>query len=167
MRVRIAIKLHRCHLCNYRVLLFWAGFWYVEDMKDDIENDLQKYRDLMKDLAREMPQIVLAYIFGSTATNTRGPMSDYDFAVYLDEPDIKKRYDIKFSLMGKLSQALKTNKVDVAVINDTDNVYLKHAIISEGKLLFEKEPYKVIVEPKIMNEYFDFRILIDKYQKIK
>ena len=167
MRVRIAIKLHRCHLCNYRVLLFWAGFWYVEDMKDDIENDLQKYRDLMKDLAREMPQIVLAYIFGSTATNTRGPMSDYDFAVYLDEPDIKKRYHIKFSLMGKLSQALKTNKVDVAVINDTDNVYLKHAIISEGKLLFEKEPYKVIVEPKIMNEYFDFRMLIDKYQKIK
>jgi len=136
-------------------------------MKDDIENDLQKYRDLMKDLAREMPQIVLAYIFGSTATNTRGQMSDYDFAVYLDESDKKKRYDIKFSLMGKLSQTLKTNKVDVAVINDTDNVYLKHAIISEGKLLFEKEPYKVIVEPKIMNEYFDFRILIDKYQKIK
>lgn len=167
MRVRIAIKLHRCHLCNYRVLLFWAGFWYVEDMKDDIENDLQKYRDLMKDLAREMPQIVLAYIFGSTATNTRGQMSDYDFAVYLDESDKKKRYDIKFSLMGKLSQALKTNKVDVAVINDTDNVYLKHAIISKGKILFEKEPHKVIVEPKILNEYFDFRMLIDKYQKIK
>lgn len=121
----------------------------------------------MKDLAREMPQIVLAYIFGSTATNTRGPMSDYDFAVYLDEPDIKKRYDIKFSLMGKLSQTLKTNKVDVAVINDTDNVYLKHAIISKGKILFEKEPHKVIVEPKILNEYFDFRMLIDKYQKIK
>lgn len=121
----------------------------------------------MKDLARQMPQIVLAYIFGSAATDTRGPMSDYDFAVYLDEPDKKKRYDIKFSLMGKLSQALKTNKVDVAVINDTDNVYLKHAIISEGKLLFGKEPHKVIVEPKILNEYFDFRMLIDKYQKIK
>jgi len=119
----------------------------------------------MEGLAREMPQVVLAYIFGSTATGTRGPMSDYDFAVYLDEPDIKKRYDIKFQLMGKLSSVLKTNKVDVAVINDTDNVYLKHAIINEGKLLFEKEPYKVIVEPKILNEYFDFQIFINQYQK--
>lgn len=134
---------------------------------NNIEKDLQKYKDLMEGLAREMPQIVLAYIFGSTAAGTRGPMSDYDFAVYLDEPDKKKRYDIKFRLMGKLSSALKTNKVDVVVINDTDNVYLKHAIISEGKLLFEKEPYKVIVEPRILNEYFDFRILINKYQKIK
>ncbi len=132
---------------------------------DDIKKDLQKYRDLMEGLAREMPQVVLAYIFGSTATGTRGPMSDYDFAVYLDEPDIKKRYDIKFQLMGKLSSVLKTNKVDVAVINDTDNVYLKHAIINEGKLLFEKEPYKVIVEPKILNEYFDFQIFINQYQK--
>ncbi len=134
---------------------------------NNIEKDLQKYKDLMEGLACEMPQIVLAYIFGSTAAGTRGPMSDYDFAVYLDEPDKKKRYDIKFRLMGKLSSALKTNKVDVVVINDTDNVYLKHAIISEGKLLFEKEPYKVIVEPRILNEYFDFRILINKYQKIK
>lgn len=134
---------------------------------NNIKKDLRKYRDLIKSLAREMPQIVLAYIFGSTATGARGPMSDYDFAVYLDEPDKKKRYDIKFQLMGKLSSALKTNKVDVAVINDTDNVYLKHAIISEGKLLFEKESYKAIVEPKILNEYFDFQIFIDKYQKTK
>jgi Nucleotidyltransferase domain. len=57
---------------------------------DDIENNLQKYKDLMEGLARKMPQIVLAYIFGSTATNRRGPMSDYDFAVYLNEPDKKR-----------------------------------------------------------------------------
>ena len=133
---------------------------------DDIEN-LQKYKGLMESLAREMPQIVLAYIFGSTANNVRGPMSDYDFAVYLDELNKKKRYDIKFQLIGALSNALKTNKVDVAVINDTDNINLKYAIISEGKVIFEKEPHKIIVESRILNEYFDFRIFIDTYQKIK
>ena len=134
---------------------------------DDIENNLQKYKDLMEGLARKMPQIVLAYIFGSTATNRRGPMSDYDFAVYLNEPDKKKRYDIKFQLMGELSNALKTNKVDVAVINDTDNINLKYAIISGSKVIFEKEPHKIIVESRILNEYFDFRIFIDTYQKTK
>ena len=146
--------------------VFRAVFWYIGDM-DNIEIDLRKYKELMTDLAQEMPQIVLAYIFGSTASGTRGPMSDYDFAVYLDEPDVKKRYEIKFRLMGELSRILKTNKVDVVVINDTDNVYLKHAIISEGKIIFEKEPHKVIVESKILNEYFDFKIFIDKYQKTK
>lgn len=152
---------------TYAIFVFWAGFCYVEDMKDNIENDFQKYNDLMEGLACETPQIVLAYIFGSTANNACGPMSDYDFAVYLDEPDKKKRYDIKFQLIGKLSSALKNNKVDVVVINDTDNINLKYAIISEGKIIFEKEPHKVVAESKILNEYFDFRIFIDTYQKTK
>jgi hypothetical protein len=69
--------------------------------------------------------------------------------------------------MGELSNALKTNKVDVAVINDTDNINLKYAIISESKVIFEKEPHKIIVESRILNEYFDFRIFIDTYQKTK
>jgi len=132
-----------------------------------METDLARYEILMKDLAREMPEIVLAYLFGSTAAGTRGPLSDYDFAVYLDEMDRAKRFEIKFQLMGKISALLKSDKVDVVLINDTDNVNLKYAIVNEGKIIYEKEPYKVIVESKILNEYFDFRIFIDKYQKTK
>jgi hypothetical protein len=132
-----------------------------------METDLSQYKGLMENLAQKMPQIVLAYLFGSTASGDRGPLSDYDFAVYLDEADPKKRFDIKLQLMGEISAALKSDKVDVVLINDTDNINLKYAIISEGKLLYEKEPYKTVVESRIMNEYFDFRIFIDKYQKTK
>jgi len=40
---------------------------------------------------------------------------------------------------------------------------MKYAIITEGILLYEKEPYRVIVEPRILNEYFDFRIMLKRH----
>ena len=42
------------------------------------------------------------------------------------------------------------------------NEYLLEAytIIREGKLIYEREPYKVILEPRILNEYFDFRAMM-------
>jgi len=121
----------------------------------------------IKEVCEKMPQIKLLYVFGSQARGDAGPLSDYDFAVYLDEKDFRKRFEIKLNLIGKLTSILRRNDVDVAVINDLDNINLKYAIISEGKIIYEDEPYTTTVESRIMNEYFDFRILIDKYQKIK
>ena len=39
---------------------------------------------------KSIPEVKLAYFFGSRATGDDGPASDYDFAVYLDEHDAKK-----------------------------------------------------------------------------
>lgn len=104
------------------------------------------------------PQVKLAYLFGSQANGAAGPMSDYDFAVYLNEKNAKKRFDIRLKLMADLGLALKTDNIDVVVLNDTDSPDLKYNIIKEGKLLLEKEPYKVVVEPQIINIYFDFNL---------
>jgi hypothetical protein len=121
----------------------------------------------IKDLCQKYPAIKLLYIFGSQARGDTGPLSDYDFAVYLEESDAQKRFDTKLNLIGALTSILQTNDVDVAVINDTDNINLKYAVISEGKVIYEQDPHRMIVESRILNEYFDFKILIDKYQKIK
>lgn len=109
------------------------------------------------------PKVKLAYLFGSRARGTTGPMSDYDFAVYIDEPRDRKRFEIKLDITTKLSRFLKTDDVDVVSISDAKSPELKYAIIKEGKLLYEKEPFKVIVEPRIMSEYFDFRDSLQKY----
>ncbi|UMX47824.1 MAG: nucleotidyltransferase domain-containing protein [Candidatus Nealsonbacteria bacterium DGGOD1a] len=108
-------------------------------------------------LCQEYPQVKLLYIFGSQARGDAGPLSDYDFAVYLDENDAQKRFDIKLYLIGKLTSILQTNAVDVAVINDTESPFLKYAAIKDGILLFQKEFFKVAVETAIMSEYFDLR----------
>ena len=112
---------------------------------------------------RAYPEIKLAYLFGSRAAGKESPLSDYDFAVYLDTKDKKRMYEIKFELFDRISRLLKTDKVDIVILNLTETPELKYLIIREGRLIFEREPFKVIVEPKILNEYFDFQRLLLRY----
>ena len=108
-------------------------------------------------LAKKYPSIKLVYLFGSRARGDEGPLSDYDFAIYLDEQDEKTRFDVKLSFMMDLSGLLKVNNVDLLVLNDVDKPELKYDVIKEGELLYEIEPYSLLVEPQILNDYFDFR----------
>jgi hypothetical protein len=94
-------------------------------------------------------------------------MSDYDFAVFLDEKEKKKNFDIKLALIDKISRFFKTDKADIVILNLTESPELKYNIIKEGRLIYEKEPFRLIVEPKILNEYFDFRYLLLKYHLTK
>jgi hypothetical protein len=59
---------------------------------------------------------------------------------------------------------LKTDAVDVVMLNDLENTEMKYFIIAHGKLIFEREPYKVLVEPRILHEYFDFREMLLRYK---
>jgi len=112
-------------------------------------------------------KIKLVYLFGSKATGKTGPLSDYDFAVYLDEKNIIERFNIRCELIGKISMALKTNAIDLCILNDLESPELKFNIIKDGRVIFEKEPFRVLLEPKILNEYFDFKIMLQKYNLTK
>ena len=115
------------------------------------------------DIFGQYPEIKLVYLFGSRVVGKAGPISDYDFAIYLDTRDKKKIFDIKIELLNQLSLALKTDKVDLVVLNITESPELKFNIIKEGKLIFEREPFKLLIEPKILNEYFDFHTMLLKH----
>ena len=109
------------------------------------------------------PEVKLVYLFGSTARGNRGPMSDYDFAVFLDEKDKREIARIRFQLMDELSRALGTDKVDIVMLDSAVSPELKYNILQEGKLIFEREPFRVLVEPRILNEYFDFNLLLRRH----
>ena len=113
------------------------------------------------------PQIKLVYFFGSRSEGKEGPLSDYDFAFYLDEKDKKKISEIQFELMDKISRVLKTDKIDIVMINLVESPELKYNIIKDGKLIYEKEPFKVLIEPQILNEYFDFKLSLKKFNLTK
>jgi len=117
----------------------------------------------LKNIFKENPRIKLVYFFGSRTNGNAGPLSDYDFAIYLDEKDKKKMIEDKFRLHDKLSRCLKTDKVDVVILNITESPELKYNAIKDGDLIFEREPFKILVEPRILNEYFDFHIMLSKY----
>ncbi len=108
------------------------------------------------------PKIKLVYLFGSQATGGTGPLSDYDFAFYIDEKDSLKRFDLRLKIDSEISLALKTDKVDTVVINSTEMPELKFHIIAYGKLIYEVEPYKLLVEPRAMIEYYDFKLSLQR-----
>lgn len=128
---------------------------------------MSRFIEKLNPIFKLYPKIKLVYLFGSMARGKAGPLSDYDFAFYLDEKDKQKRFDLRLKLLHDLSRNLKTDKIDVIILNDTKAPELKYNIIKDGKLIYSKEPFKVIVEPKILNEYFDFRQLLLKYNLTK
>ena len=116
---------------------------------------------------RAYPEIKLVYFFGSRARQENSKLSDYDFGVYLDTKDKARMSEIKIDLIVKIGRMLKTDYIDVVILNLTDNPDIKYFIVKEGLLIYEKEPFKVIVEPRIFNEYFDFHKMMLKHKLTK
>lgn len=125
--------------------------------------EIEIIKEKIAPIFKDHPEIKLVYFFGSKARGDSGPLSDYDFAVYADEKKIDNIFDLKFSLQDKLSRLLNTDKVDVAMLNIAQSPEFKFNVIKEGSLIYEVEPYKIIVEPMILNEYFDFHTLLTKH----
>lgn len=119
-------------------------------------NLTDKQLNLLKNCFKEEPLVKLVYLFGSQATGDTGPLSDYDFAVYADTEDNKESFYLKCRLGSRIGDVLNTDKVDVVMLDHAHNPVLEYYAIIEGILLYEKEPYKVRIEPRIFNEYFDY-----------
>jgi uncharacterized protein len=132
----------------------------------DIMNKMDKDKlEKIVNVFENTPEVKLAYLFGSQARGDVGPMSDYDFAVYLDDYDNDKikSFKLRVALLAEVSRILETDNVDLVVINEAKGSEFKFNIIKDGKLIYEIEPYKVLVEPQIMNEYYDYKIEMRKY----
>jgi len=122
----------------------------------------------LREIFKSHPEVRLVYLFGSQATEKTGPLSDHDFAVFLDDKiSNQQMFDIKFMLQDKLSRELKTDKIDIVILNLTQGPELKYNIIKNGKLIYEIEPYRLILEPRILNSYFDFIYSLRKYNLTK
>jgi len=123
----------------------------------------KKEIDILKALFQGYSEIKLAYLFGSRAKRSGGSLSDYDFAVYFDDMKNSSMFSAKLDLITQISRILKSDKIDIVILNLTKSPELKYLILKEGILVFEREPFKVMIEPKILNEYFDFHKMLFKY----
>lgn len=124
----------------------------------------EQEREKICAIFKRYPAVKLGYLFGSRATGTSGPLSDYDFALYLEERDEAAMFDTKLRIQPDLAQALGTDRVDVVILNLAQSPELKYAVIAEGTLLYEVEPFRMLVEPRILNEYFDFHEMLKRHE---
>lgn len=98
------------------------------------------------------PKVKFAYLFGSQAKGTAGPLSDIDIAVYIDPEMEAFRY--RLALMETLSTLAKTERIDVVVLNSASPV-LKFAVIRDGRVLKEDRSQRIRFEQTAISEYLD------------
>lgn len=111
---------------------------------------------VLPEFFREREYVELAYLFGSTAEGTEGPLSDIDIGVYLSGKLTKgERIKKRLELMGELSSLLKNDRIDLIVMNDAAPV-VNFEVIRPNVLLFVRnEDLKLDVEQRIMSRYLD------------
>ncbi|MDG6244555.1 MAG: nucleotidyltransferase domain-containing protein [Methanolobus sp.] len=118
---------------------------------------------LLREFFRAEECVELAYLFGSLAEGKGGALSDIDIGVYLSGTLTKAdRGRKRIELIGRLMSLLRSDRVDLVLINDVSPV-LKFEIIRPNVLLFERDPdLKVDVEQRIMSVYLDWKYYEDR-----
>lgn len=102
--------------------------------------------------------VQVAYIFGSAAKGTMGPLSDVDVAVLFNS-DPAEWYEQRMKLTEGLVWIFGVPKVDIVVLNSAEPV-LAHRAVHEGQLVFVRdEAARVRTERNILNAYLDTAFL--------
>ena len=113
-----------------------------------------KFNDIkIKKIFSDENDISLSYIFGSQLKGKTGPLSDYDFAVFLSR---KPSFQFKYRLKNKLVNILNTEQVDLVILNDAP-IELKYNVIATGKIIFQKNSIiRTEFEAGTLSRYFDY-----------
>jgi hypothetical protein len=98
--------------------------------------------------------VLFAYLFGSVARGTAGPLSDIDIAVYLkDGADFVEE---KLNLLDLLIDKFGTDRIDVVVLN-TASLPLQARVLRCNRILLDRAPFtRHAFESLVLRKYFDF-----------
>ncbi|MGB9723294.1 MAG: type VII toxin-antitoxin system MntA family adenylyltransferase antitoxin [Chloroflexia bacterium] len=109
--------------------------------------------------------VLVAYLFGSRARGEPHPRSDIDIAVLLQEglPSLEKQR-WRLALIARLSRVLRTDDVDVVVLNEASPMLRYEAIRPRRVLFCRDEEARVAFEFRTMQEWFDWQPRFDRLQ---
>lgn len=121
---------------------------FVPEIDDDARRRLSE--------ALDQEGVVAAMLIGSQARGEAGPLSDVDLAVW-HEPglDWKQSWDLQLSLIGAACDALKTNEVDLVMLNEAPPLFQHRAIRDAVRLVERDRDQRIRFEVKAVLDYFD------------
>ena len=102
-------------------------------MSDKLEQRLRAYCESSK-----VAGVLAAYLFGSRAEQRAHRQSDVDVGVLLDRrryPTRRERFQAGVHLASELIHALRSNELDVVVLNDAPPELGRH-IVTRGQRVF-------------------------------
>ena len=124
---------------------------------------LDKIKTMLADFFQRQAEIEIAYIFGSIARGTESALSDIDIAILIDDQQInedKFRYGYKAEILADLMKTLKTNNVDLVILNEA-NTLLRHRVLYHGRLIYSKnEKKRIEFQTNTIDKYIDFKELM-------
>jgi len=114
--------------------------------------------DKARNIFKEYPYIVCAYLYGSYAAGRESSMSDVDIAVLFNDNVPKGRellHEIDY-LSYQIANALQVKEVDVVELNAQGLIFI-HNVLKTGKLIYDADPsFRVKFMLKVISDYCDF-----------
>jgi predicted nucleotidyltransferase len=138
-----------------------------------IAHDVESMFPVLVAKFAEHPEIDLLYLYGSRAGGRISPLSDVDLAVLLSPTVYRSAHlDIQLRMVGEAAKALRTDEVDVQILNGLP-VQAQYAILKNNKVLFcRDESSRVDFEAEVISRYLDFEPFVEEhyramYQRIR
>jgi predicted nucleotidyltransferase len=129
-----------------------------DTMKKALIVDMTSQDKSIAQFLNKQERVKLAYLFGSVAEGKEGKLSDVDLAVFLDESLSKKeRFSLQLKLISELTGILKTDRIDLVIINDAPLTLNYEIIKANHPLLVRDEGQKIDFEHRILSRYLDRR----------
>lgn len=105
--------------------------------------------------------VLAAYLFGSQAAGTAGPLSDVDIAVWVRPEALREdsELELRLRLASAAAEVLGTEEVQVAILNYAPPL-LKHRALAGGVLLVDRDPgLRIRLTVGALLDYLDTRPL--------
>lgn len=117
-------------------------------------------------VVRELPEVRLAFLFGSRAHGRERPDSDFDIGVLLDNDAAGAERGATISrLAGRLGRVVSSALLDIVVLNDAP-VLLRQRVLRDGVLLHERSPgERVRFAVRTIQEYQDSQVRRDEFTR--
>ncbi len=119
----------------------------------------------IRELVKDHPEIIAAYLYGSFARGIETKESDIDIALLLSE-NFTQTALYPFKIAGEMEKKLK-RKVDVRILNNASPSFLNQ-VFKYGRLLYSSDEKKrVSFEVQSMRSYLDIKPLHHEYNRIR
>ena len=132
-------------------------------MESKIEKEIM---DKLNKALGDDPDVLFAYLFGSTASGLSHPYSDLDIACYVREGDEEYYHKKDRELTDNIPDMVCGRKVDFHLLNKMP-MLLKFEVVRYGQEFFVRDQFsKVEFETDVLHRYFDMKPLLSLYYSL-
>jgi predicted nucleotidyltransferase len=111
--------------------------------------------------------VAVVYLFGSRSTGQDTPLSDVDIGVVFQALHLEEETRAVYqSLFEIFSDQYPSRKVDIVFLQAAP-LALQYSVLKEGKVLFQEDPiFRADYENRVINQYLDFRPVLDYFDSV-